>query len=146
VKLLEALGQHKTARRLKYGECCCLRGCEPDYMLSSMDRQSVTRTTPGLRALAAPQAVLPVCATLPHLFSAGHMCWAIQNNAKTDRNLFFGSRNLKALATQLSEADQGEWTVSQPVNLTAEHSQAVHIVGRRSEGTQHGCLCQAAAG
>lgn len=41
-----------------------------------------------------------VCAT-------GHMCWAIQNNAKTDRNIFFGSKNLRALADNLDQADVG---------------------------------------
>jgi hypothetical protein len=35
------------------------------------------------------------------------MCWAIQNNAKTDRNLFFDTRNLKALAACLDPADEG---------------------------------------
>jgi hypothetical protein len=35
------------------------------------------------------------------------MCWAIQNNAKTDRNIFFGSKNLRALAENLDFADMG---------------------------------------
>jgi hypothetical protein len=35
------------------------------------------------------------------------MCWAIQNNAKTDRNIFFGSKNLRALAERLDDADKG---------------------------------------
>jgi hypothetical protein len=35
------------------------------------------------------------------------MCWAIQNNAKTDRNLFFGSKNLRVLAERLDDADHG---------------------------------------
>lgn len=39
--------------------------------------------------------------------AAGHMCWAIQNNAKTDRNLFFDSKNLKTLAACLDPADDG---------------------------------------
>lgn len=41
--------------------------------------------------------------------AAGHMCWAIQNNAKTDRNIFFGSKNLRALADNLDQEDVGGW-------------------------------------
>eukprot|EP00878_Enallax_costatus_P005649 GHUV01005923.1.p1 GENE.GHUV01005923.1~~GHUV01005923.1.p1 ORF type:complete len:571 (+),score=168.70 GHUV01005923.1:688-2400(+) len=65
VKLLERLGQHKTARRLKYG----------------------------------------------------HMAWEIQNSAKTDRNVFFASKNLKQLEALLDAADSGSahykvtWTI-----------------------------------
>lgn len=53
VKLLENMGQHKTARRLKYG----------------------------------------------------HLAWEIQNSTKTDRNMFFASRNLLQLEAQLDAAD-----------------------------------------
>lgn len=106
VKLLEVLGQHKTARRLKYGEWC-LRGDEQG-LLTRVDSQPVSqpvsRTPFGLTHRLSCLCVPPCHCWL------GHMCWAIQNSAKTDRNLFFGSRNLKALAAQLSEADQGEGT------------------------------------
>eukprot|EP00879_Flechtneria_rotunda_P009277 GHRR01009712.1.p1 GENE.GHRR01009712.1~~GHRR01009712.1.p1 ORF type:complete len:439 (+),score=125.12 GHRR01009712.1:755-2071(+) len=62
VRLLEALGQHKTARRLKYG----------------------------------------------------HLAWEIQNSTKTDRNLFFGSKNLQQLEAQLDgvDADSNQYIVT----------------------------------
>lgn len=62
VKLLERLGQHKTARRLKYG----------------------------------------------------HMAWEIQNSAKTDRNVFFASKNLKRLESLLEtgDAESGDYKVT----------------------------------
>ncbi|KAF8068303.1 L-aspartate oxidase [Scenedesmus sp. PABB004] len=65
VRVLEALGQHKTARRLKYG----------------------------------------------------HLAWEIQNSTKTDRNMFFHSRNLLALEAALDAGDAGSghytvtWTI-----------------------------------
>lgn len=45
------------------------------------------------------------------------MCWAIQNNAKTDRNLFFDSRNLKALDACLDPADAGRPGTNSCVDL-----------------------------
>ncbi|KAI8472007.1 MAG: male sterility protein-domain-containing protein [Monoraphidium minutum] len=60
IKVLETLGQHKTARRLKWG----------------------------------------------------HIAWDVQNNAKTDRNLFFTTKNLLALEGQLEAAESGDYMMS----------------------------------
>lgn len=72
MKLLEWLGQHKTARRLKYG----------------------------------------------------HMAWAIQNSSKTDRHLFFGSRNLQALESYLDMSDAGGLPMLIALLQAAQHCSA----------------------
>jgi hypothetical protein len=45
----------------------------------------------------------------PVLFPAG---WEIQNSTKTDRNLFFASKNLLQLEAQLDAGDAGAQTAA----------------------------------
>jgi hypothetical protein len=53
-------------------------------------------------------AELP-CVTVPCRTRAG---WEIQNSTKTDRNLFFASKNLLQLEAQLDAGDAGAGSLS----------------------------------